>query len=204
MLDRNFKLRREGGRRGRSDFLSLLSNRNNYNCMEEEKRAIFVGNFEYDASSNDIRDLFKPFGDVQRLDMKKGFAFVFMQQSDDGQRAIQALHGTPFGQRPRTLKVEWARGDGTLLATLCFFFFLCFATRYGACFLVNMLHCIFIIVVSVARAATAMVVLCTVPRTMNTNCPFIWRTERQYLVFNGIHTHAYMCMLVLPVRFVPF
>lgn len=73
---------------------------------------VFCGNFEYDASVREIERLFDDFGPVDRVDMKTGFAFVFMKDSRDGDDAIRKLDGTEFGRRRRPLRVEWAKGNG--------------------------------------------------------------------------------------------
>lgn len=75
-------------------------------------RAIFVGNFEYDTRSTDLHRLFAEHGAVSRIDLKRGFAFVFMRDTTSGTAAIRALDGHSYGSR--TLKVEWARGDGAI------------------------------------------------------------------------------------------
>eukprot|EP00891_Asterochloris_glomerata_P006920 jgi/Astpho2/6920/Aster-01787 len=75
-------------------------------------RPVFCGNFEYDANPRDVERLFDRFGPIERLDMKTGFAFVFMKDRRDGDDAIRALDGQEFGVRRRRLRVEWAKGDG--------------------------------------------------------------------------------------------
>ncbi|KAK1866217.1 hypothetical protein I4F81_008737 [Pyropia yezoensis] len=83
--------------------------------MVSESRAIFIGNFEYEAKPYAIEELFEKYGRLARLDMKHGFAFVFMASDREGQAAIDALDGLEFGNRTvRRLKVEWARGDGAV------------------------------------------------------------------------------------------
>lgn len=83
--------------------------------MVSESRAIFIGNFEYEAKPYSIEELFEKHGRLVRLDMKHGFAFVFMANDREGQMAIDALDGLEFGHRTvRRLKVEWARGDGAV------------------------------------------------------------------------------------------
>lgn len=77
-------------------------------------RPVFCGNFEYDARQSEIERLFERFGKIDRVDMKTGFAFVYMMDTRDGDDAIRALHRTEFGFQKRRLMVEWARGDGSV------------------------------------------------------------------------------------------
>lgn len=88
----------------------------------ESSRAVFVGNFPPTFSSDDIEDLFTKHGKVSRVDKKQNFAFVFMPNSEDAEAAIDDLCGKSIGRPPRTLRVEWSRGDGEYHA---FFFLLC-------------------------------------------------------------------------------
>ncbi|KAL9259132.1 Serine/arginine-rich splicing factor RS31-like protein [Drosera capensis] len=74
-------------------------------------RPIFVGNFEYDARQSDLERLFSKYGDVERVDMKSGFAFVYFVDECDARDAIRGLDNLPFGYERRKLSVEWARGE---------------------------------------------------------------------------------------------
>lgn len=63
----------------------------------------------------DVERLFSQYGPVARVDLKRGFAFVFMQQEQHGEAAIRGLDGKALDEtRRRPLKVEWARGDGAI------------------------------------------------------------------------------------------
>lgn len=85
------------------------------NVTIPETRAIFVGNFEYDSRTADVERLFAQYGPVARVDLKRGFAFVFMQNEQQGEAAIRGLDGRALDEtRRRPLKVEWARGDGAI------------------------------------------------------------------------------------------
>lgn len=75
-------------------------------------RPVFCGNFEYDASLREVEKLFERYGPVERVDMKTGFAFVYMKDKRDGDDAVHELDGKEFGYRRRKLKVEWAKGNG--------------------------------------------------------------------------------------------
>jgi cold-inducible RNA-binding protein len=81
---------------------------------------IFVGNLNFNTSEEELRQLFEPFGAVDRVSImtdrdtgrSRGFGFVEMTNNDDGEKAISALNGTQIGGR--TLNVNEARpkGDG--------------------------------------------------------------------------------------------
>ncbi|CAI5463548.1 unnamed protein product [Closterium sp. Yama58-4] len=75
-------------------------------------RAVYCGNFEYEARQSEIERLFDRYGRISRVDMKTGFAFVYMDDERDGDDAIRALDGMEFGRQRRRLRVEWARGEG--------------------------------------------------------------------------------------------
>ncbi|KAK3036077.1 hypothetical protein RJ639_029830 [Escallonia herrerae] len=74
-------------------------------------RPIFCGNFEYDTRQSDLERAFSKYGPVDRVDMKSGFAFVYMEDERDAEDAIYGLHNAPFGYDRRKLSVEWARGE---------------------------------------------------------------------------------------------
>ena len=76
---------------------------------------IFVGNLNFNTSEDDLRQLFEPFGQVDRVSIltdrdtgrSRGFGFVEMASDEDGEKAISALNGTQSGGR--TLNVNEAR-----------------------------------------------------------------------------------------------
>lgn len=74
-------------------------------------RPIFCGNFEFDARSSDLERLFRRYGKVDRVDMKSGFAFVYMEDERDAEYAIRALDRTEFGRKGRRLRVEWTKHE---------------------------------------------------------------------------------------------
>ncbi|PPD76400.1 hypothetical protein GOBAR_DD26673 [Gossypium barbadense] len=84
-------------------------------CEKEGKlgnmRPIFCGNFEYDARQSDLERLFRKFGRIERVDMKSGFAFIYMEDERDAEDAIRALDRTEFGQKGRRLRVEWTKHE---------------------------------------------------------------------------------------------
>ncbi|RZC72849.1 hypothetical protein C5167_048329 [Papaver somniferum] len=74
-------------------------------------RPIFCGNFEYDARQNDLERLFNKYGKVERVDMKSGFAFVYMDDERDAEDAIRGLDRAEFGRQGRRLRVEWTKQE---------------------------------------------------------------------------------------------
>ncbi len=82
---------------------------------EDNMRAVFVGNFPPAYTVADIEKLFEEHGPVARVDKKQNFAFVFMRNAENAEKAIAELGGKSIGRPPRTLRVEWSRGDGTFL-----------------------------------------------------------------------------------------
>lgn len=76
---------------------------------------IYVGNLSYQASEQDLSDLFSSYGEVSSVKIVKdmdtgrsrGFAFIEMDDESGVDRAIEELHETDFLQR--TLIVNKAR-----------------------------------------------------------------------------------------------
>ncbi len=76
---------------------------------------IFVGNLSFNTSEDELRQLFEPFGQVERVSIltdrdtgrSRGFGFVEMANNDEGEKAISTLNGSQVGGR--TLNVNEAR-----------------------------------------------------------------------------------------------
>ena len=76
---------------------------------------IYVGNLSFDASEEDLRQLFSAYGQVTTSSIIKdrysgesrGFGFVEMASKDEAQAAINALNGKDF--KGRALRVNEAR-----------------------------------------------------------------------------------------------
>jgi RNA recognition motif-containing protein len=85
--------------------------------MEKQnpRATVYVGNFPYNTTEQELRDLFTP-REIRRVTVvmdrsqepprPKGFAFVEFANESDAKSAIGALNGTMFGGR--TLKVDAA------------------------------------------------------------------------------------------------
>ena len=78
-------------------------------------KSLFVGNLSFQTTESELNDLFKPFGQVGRVNLVKdretgrarGFAFVEMPNDDEAAKAIAGLDGKSLGGR--NLKVNEAR-----------------------------------------------------------------------------------------------
>jgi len=76
---------------------------------------IFVGNLDFNTSEDELRKLFEPHGQVDRITIltdrdtgrSRGFGFVEMASDEDGEKAITALNGSQIGGR--TINVNEAR-----------------------------------------------------------------------------------------------
>ncbi len=76
---------------------------------------LYVGNLSFDSNEDDVRQAFSAFGEVSSVHLvmdrdtgrPRGFGFVEMEESDQGQAAIDGLNGTDLGGR--TLNVNEAR-----------------------------------------------------------------------------------------------
>src|SRR5437868_9131213 len=76
---------------------------------------LFVGNMSFHTTESELTELFKPFGQVGRVNLVKdretgrarGFAFVEMPNDEEAAKAIAGLDGKQVGGR--NLKVNEAR-----------------------------------------------------------------------------------------------
>jgi RNA recognition motif-containing protein len=72
---------------------------------------IFVGNIAFTASEEDVRTLFEQYGVVDKVNLitdrytgrSRGFGFVEMPNSSEGQAALAALNGAQLLNRPLTV-----------------------------------------------------------------------------------------------------
>ena len=75
---------------------------------------LFVGGMHFETTENDLRPLFEPFGEIQRIQLvtdretgrSRGFAFVEMADDEAAAKAIAAVNGQEL--HGRTLKVNEA------------------------------------------------------------------------------------------------
>ncbi|KAE9605453.1 hypothetical protein Lal_00024849 [Lupinus albus] len=74
-------------------------------------KPIFVGNLDFDSRQSDVERLFRRYGKVDRVDLKSGFAFIYMEDERDADYAIRRLDRTEFGRKGRQIRVEWSKQD---------------------------------------------------------------------------------------------
>ncbi len=68
---------------------------------------IYVGNLPYQATPDELQELFGQYGQVERVDIisdrftgkSRGFGFVEMNSDEEAQAAITALQGKQLGNR---------------------------------------------------------------------------------------------------------
>jgi cold-inducible RNA-binding protein len=76
---------------------------------------IFVGNLSFNTTEDELRRAFEAYGQVDRVSIltdrdtgrSRGFAFVEMTNTEEGEKAIAGLNGTQLGGR--TINVNEAR-----------------------------------------------------------------------------------------------
>jgi RNA recognition motif-containing protein len=80
-------------------------------------KKLYVGNLPFDTTSDELRDMFSPYGRVlsatictdRETGRSRGFAFVEMAEGVE--EAIQALHTAQFGGRSLTVSEAKPRED---------------------------------------------------------------------------------------------
>ncbi len=86
--------------------------------VEVTSPKLYVGNLSYDATENDLAELFNGVGKVQNTEVvshkgthrSKGFGFVTLMTVDEARRAVQELHDKDF--MGRKLVVSGSKSDG--------------------------------------------------------------------------------------------
>jgi len=94
---------------------SSFGSKGKFDSSKGDDYTIRVTNLPEEASENDLMELFRPFGRVNRIFLAKdkntqasrGFAFVNFINRDEAQRSIWGVNG--FGYNHLILKVEWAK-----------------------------------------------------------------------------------------------
>jgi len=80
---------------------------------------LFVGNLSFNVTENDLQDAFAAHGTVVEANLMldratgrpRGFAFVTMSNSDEAQKAIDALHGKELAGRALTVNIARPREE---------------------------------------------------------------------------------------------
>ena len=84
---------------------------------------IYVGNLPWGCTTDDLVQLFSPFGTVEKTQIisdretgrSRGFGFVEMSTEEDANKAIEALNNSPYNGRPLTVNIakpRESRGGG--------------------------------------------------------------------------------------------
>jgi len=84
---------------------------------QQQNQKLYVGNLNFDASEDQVRELFGTYGEVQEVKIvmdrfsgrSRGFAFVRMESADSAGKAKDALNGQPF--QGKALVIDWARTE---------------------------------------------------------------------------------------------
>lgn len=96
-------------------FLFKCDGRRFANRKKSIVKNIFVGNLSFNTTEDELRKAFEPYGQVDRVSIltdrdtgrSRGFAFVEMANTEEGEKAIAGLNGTQLGGR--TINVNEAR-----------------------------------------------------------------------------------------------
>jgi len=75
-------------------------------------KTLYVGNFPYDTTEADVRQLFQPYEPLTEVRMmgNRGFAFVELDEQTAGQ-AVSDLNGKDYRGRPLTVNEARPRQD---------------------------------------------------------------------------------------------
>ena len=81
---------------------------------------IYVGNLPWTATQDDLVQLFSQYGTVEKTQIisdretgrSRGFGFVEMATEAEAQKAIDALHESPYNGRPLTVNIAKPREAG--------------------------------------------------------------------------------------------
>ena len=80
---------------------------------------LFVGNLSFDATENELQDLFAQHGTVTEVNLMvdrvtqkpRGFGFVTMDSKESAEAAVRALNGKEFHGRALTVNEARPQGD---------------------------------------------------------------------------------------------
>lgn len=85
--------------------------------MNPQNQKLYVGNLNFDATEDQVRELFNNYGEVAEVKIimdrfsgrSRGFAFVRYNSSDEAGKAKESLQGQPF--QGKALVIDWARTE---------------------------------------------------------------------------------------------
>jgi RNA recognition motif-containing protein len=86
-----------------------------HNSLVGVKMNIYVGSLSYDATEDEVRDVFSPYGEISSISIitdkysgkSKGFGFVEMPKQEEAEEAIKCLDESEM--KGRNIKVNEAR-----------------------------------------------------------------------------------------------
>lgn len=81
---------------------------------------VFVGNMSFQTTESDLRSIFEPFGEINRVQLitdrdtgqARGFGFVEMSNDEDAAKAISALNGTLLSGRALNVNEAKPKASG--------------------------------------------------------------------------------------------
>ncbi|KAL8497832.1 hypothetical protein ACS0TY_021248 [Phlomoides rotata] len=94
------------------DWLQDFNKERNTLTAGKIMRPILCVNLAFDAHQFEIERLFKRYGRVDRVDMKSGLTFVYMEDERDAEDVIQKLNRIDFGRKGCRLRDEWTKVIG--------------------------------------------------------------------------------------------
>jgi RNA recognition motif-containing protein len=85
--------------------------------VAQQNQKLYVGNLNFEANEDQVRELFSNFGEVQEVKIvmdrftgrSRGFAFVRFDTAEAAGKAKDALNGQPF--QGKTLVIDLARTE---------------------------------------------------------------------------------------------
>ncbi|HEY4255209.1 MAG TPA: hypothetical protein VGM34_02550 [Chlamydiales bacterium] len=85
--------------------------------MNQQTQKLYVGNLNFDANEEQVRELFGTYGAVAEVKIvmdrftgrSRGFAFVRFDTAESAGKAKEALNSQPF--QGKTLVIDWARTE---------------------------------------------------------------------------------------------
>jgi RNA recognition motif-containing protein len=85
--------------------------------LAQQNQKLYVGNLNFEANEDQVRELFSNFGEVQDVKIvmdrftgrSRGFAFVRFDSAEAAGKAKEALNGQPF--QGKTLVIDLARTE---------------------------------------------------------------------------------------------
>ena len=80
-------------------------------ATEKTKMKLYVGNLSFQTTERDLNELFAQYGTVTETNLimdretgrPRGFGFITMSSTDEGNKAIEALHGKNHDGRDLTV-----------------------------------------------------------------------------------------------------